>query len=53
MIYIKDLQRLGIILIDQTCRNNRGMKLDKIEIFWDIYTYFVHGTLVFGMLRLS
>ena len=40
-IYIADVQRLGFSFrlgFDQKCRNDGGLNLDELEIYWDIYT---------------
>ena len=37
-IHIADVQRRGFSLIDQKCRNDGGLNLEKFGIFRDIYT---------------
>ena len=32
------MQRRGFSLIDQKCRNDRGLNLGEFDMFWDIYT---------------
>ena len=33
----------------KNCRNYGGLNLDVFEIFWDIYTHFVRGTVVWSL----